>query len=107
MSGLDVAGRRLSTGGMVRNTLGRKLSGSLASKKLSAMLRNTLQSFPTAKLQTRKGGFGVFTDDGTYLYVSFSSNLTRTEKRDFLALFSTWLVADPDALNPSNIRPGG
>jgi hypothetical protein len=71
------------------------------------MLQSMRQSYPTMKLATRKAAFGVFTDDGTYLYVSYSGNLTATEKRDFLVLFATWLVADPDALNPSNIRPDG
>jgi hypothetical protein len=85
----------------------RKLEESLASRKLLAMLQNTRRSYPTMKLLTRKGAFGAFTDEGTYLYVNFSGNLTDTEKRDLLALFATWLVADPDALLPPNIPRDG
>jgi len=62
------------------------------------MLRNTLRNYPTTKLVKLKGGFGVSLAENTYLYVSFSGNLTDTEKRDLLALFATWLVADPDGL---------
>jgi len=108
MSGSQEAGSRLSERTTkITSALERKLGESLASRKLSRMLRNTLQSFPTMKLATRRAAFGVFTDDGTYLYVSYSGNLTVDQKRDFLVLFATWLVADPDALLPSNTRPGG
>lgn len=89
------------------HTYGRKLSASIASKTLSRMLQSTRQSFPTMKLATRKGGFGVFSDDGTYLYVSFSGNLTLQAKQDLLALFSVWLRADPENLEPSSTRLDG
>lgn len=108
MSGLLEHGTRLSERGIPHiSRQVRKLGESLASKKLLAMLRNTQQRYPTMKVLTRRGAFGVFTDEGTYLYINYSGNLTDQEKRDLLALFATWLVADPDALLPSNTRPDG
>lgn len=89
------------------DTYGRRLSASIASRKLTGMLQNTLRSFPTMKVQTRRGGFGVFTDDGTYLYVSFSGSLNADQKRDLLALFATWLVVDPEGLDPQTSRQNG
>lgn len=88
-------------------SLAQRLEESAASKKLLAMLRNTLRRWPTTKLETRKGEFGAFMGDGTYLRVSYSSDLTDSEKRDLLALFATWLVADPATLLPWTIRRDG
>jgi hypothetical protein len=75
-----------------------KLAESLASRKLLAMLRNTWQKWPKAKMLRRAEGFGVALDEDTSLYVWCSGNLTATEKRDLLALFATWLVVDPSGL---------
>lgn len=88
-------------------SLAQKLDESVASKKLIRMLQSTLRRWRTPKLETRREGFGVFMEGGTYLSVSFSSDLTSEEKRDLLALFVTWLVADPDTLLPWTIRRGG
>jgi hypothetical protein len=77
---------------------GRKLEQSLATKTLLRMLRNMQQSYPKARLLTRKGGFGVSLEDGRFLYISSSGSWNPMEKRDFLALFATWLVADPNGL---------
>jgi hypothetical protein len=88
-------------------SLAQKLDESVASRKLIRMLQNTLRRWRTTKLETRKGGFGVFMGEQTYLSVSFSSDLTVEEKRDLLVLFATWLVADPETLLPWTIRQGG
>lgn len=79
-------------------TLGRRLNESIHSKRLLRMLRSMLQSYPKAKILRRKAGFGVSLDENTYLYVSFSGNLTDEAKRDCLGLFITWLVVDPEGL---------
>ena len=71
------------------------------------MLRSMLQNYPKAKLTTRRAGFGVSWDDGTYLRVSFNTSLTVERKRDLLALFATWLVADPSTLDHSTTYQSG
>jgi hypothetical protein len=81
--------------------LAQKLEESTASKRLLGMLRNTLRNYPRAKLLTRREGFGVSLDAEKSLYVSLRGDLTDTEKRDLLALLATWLVADPNALQPA------
>lgn len=86
---------------------GRKLGESLATKTLLRMLRSTLRSYPTAKLVTRKGGFGVSLAEGKSLYISSSGNWSPVEKRDLLALFATWLIADPEGLERASTPPGG
>lgn len=88
-------------------SLAQKLDASVASKKLIRMLQNTLRKWRTTKLETRRGGFGVYMGEQTYLSVSFSSDLTDAEKRDLLVLFATWLVADPETLLPWTIRQSG
>lgn len=91
----------------VTYSLGQRLEESEASKKLIRMLRSTLRRWQTPKLETRRDGFGVFMGGSTFLSVSYSSDLTDMEKRDLLALFATWLVADPETLLPWTIRQGG
>jgi len=44
------------------------------------------------------GRFGASLDEGTYIRVSYSGRLTVEDMRDCLALFATWLVADPSRL---------
>lgn len=88
-------------------SLAQKLDESIASKKLTRMLQSTLRKWRTTKLETRRGGFGVYMGEQTFLSVSFSSDLTDEEKRDLLVLFATWLVADPETLLPWTIRQGG
>lgn len=88
-------------------SLAQKLDESVASKKLIRMLQSTLRKWRTPKLETRRGGFGVYMGEQTFLSVSFSSDLTDGEKRDLLVLFATWLVADPETLLPWTIRQGG
>jgi hypothetical protein len=78
--------------------LERKLAVSKATATLSRMLRNTLQSYPKAKLMKRRGAFGVSLDAETSLYISCNGNLTETEMRDLLVLFVNWLVADAKTL---------
>jgi len=84
-----------------------KLEESLALARLSRMLRNTLQSWPKAKLLKRAGGFGVSLDAETYLYVSCSGNLTAGEKRDLLVLFAAWQITDGEGLQKAPGPPGG
>lgn len=84
-----------------------KLVESLALRKLSAMLQNTLRKWPKARLLKRPEGFGVSLAADTYLYVSASGNLTAEEKRDLLALFATWWVADPSGLTRVRGRQDG
>jgi hypothetical protein len=70
------------------------------------MLRNTLQSYPQARLWKRKDGFGASLGGGTYLSVSFNGVYSSEVKADLLALFSVWLRADPAALGQSILRDG-
>lgn len=88
-------------------TSGRKLVESLASRRLLAMLRNTQQKYPTMKVQTRRGGCGVFTAEGTFLYISYSGNLTPEAKRDLLGLFAMWFAVDPEGLEPRHTTLDG
>jgi hypothetical protein len=74
--------------------------------RLSRMLRNTLQSYPNAKLWTRKDGFGVSLGGGAYLVVSCSGIYSSAAKADLLALLAAWLRADENALGPSIRRDG-
>jgi len=84
----------------IQNTRGlaRKLAVSKATATLLRMLRNTRQSYPRAKLLTRRGVFGVSLDEETSLYISYNGRLTGTEMRDLLVLFVNWLVADEKKL---------
>jgi hypothetical protein len=66
--------------------------------KLCRMLRNTLRSYPQAKVQATRDVFGAVLDENTYLLIRTSGNLTVMEKRDLLVLFATWLVVDPGFL---------
>lgn len=92
---------------LITSPLEPKLGESLALRKLSVMLRNTLRSWPKAKVLRRVGGFGVSLAEDTYLYVSCSGNLTASEKRDLLVLFATWLAVDPGAISKALTPPGG
>jgi hypothetical protein len=66
--------------------------------KLCRMLRNTLRSFPRAKLLHGKDGFGASLEDGTLLYIRWSGQLAPADIRDLLVLFATWLAVDPGRL---------
>lgn len=81
---------------------GRKSRDVSAREKLTRMLRSTLRRFPHARLMTTAGGFGVYLDDATALYVATRGQWSDQDMRDLLVLFATWLVADP-----GNIRSGG
>jgi hypothetical protein len=81
---------------------GHKSKEYAAREKLTRMLRSTLRRFPQARLMTTAGGFGVYLDDATALYVATRGPWSDQDMRDLLALFATWLVADP-----ANIRSGG
>ncbi len=67
--------------------------------KLCRMLRNTLQSFPQAKLLHGGEGFGVSLGDSRSLYIRYVGQLSDTDLRDLLALFVTWLAVDPQRLH--------
>lgn len=66
--------------------------------KLCRMLRNMLRNWPQARLWTMQDGFGVSLDAQTYMRVSFSGRWNEEDMRDCLALFATWLVAEPGRL---------
>ncbi len=73
-------------------------SESTPTVKLSRMLQSTLRRFPKAKLARTREGFGVSLDGGRWLHIRFSGDWTSEDLRDCLALFATWLVADPERL---------
>ena len=85
----------------------RKSSGVDPRAKLCRMLRNTLRSFPTAKLLHGKGGFGASLDDGRLIYIRWTGDLSDADLRDLLALFATWLVVDPERLHDAGINAQG
>jgi hypothetical protein len=66
--------------------------------KLCRMLRNTLRSYPTARLLHGKGGFGAVLGDGISIYIRWSGHLAPSDLRDLLVLFATWLAVDPARL---------
>jgi len=75
-----------------------KSSGSTPLAKLCRMLRSTLRKYPRASLLSTAGGFGVSLDEPTFLLVSYVGRWSAEDLRDCLALFATWLVADPERL---------
>ena len=80
---------------------GRKSSGSSPLGKLSRMLASMSRRWPQTSLLVTWEGFGVRRIDGSYLHVVSSGRWTNEDMRDCLALFATWLVADPDKLRPA------
>lgn len=68
--------------------------------KLARMLRSTSQRFPESRLLLMRDGFGAWLGEGRYLKVRCSGEWSAADLRDFLALFATWLVADPDRIMP-------
>lgn len=66
------------------------------------MLQSMLRRFPQARLMLTAGGFGVYLDEETALYIASRGHWSDQDMRDWLALFVTWLVADPQA-----VRGGG
>ncbi len=84
-----------------------KLVVSSARAKLIRMLRSMWRNYPKSRLEIRKGGYGVWLDEKTYLRVSYSKHLTAEQQRDWLALLATWLVADPNKLLNQNTPQGG
>src|SRR5690349_9524407 len=66
--------------------------------KLCRMLRNTLRSYPAARLLHGRGGFGAVLGDGTSLFIRWSGQLPPRDLRDLLVLFATWLAVDPARL---------
>lgn len=73
-------------------------SGATPLAKLCRMLQSTLRSWPRARLSRTAGGFGVSLDENTSMRVSFNGRWTDMDMRDCLALFATWLVAEPGYL---------
>lgn len=66
--------------------------------KLCRMLRNTLRSYPKAKLLHGRGGFGASLDASSMIYIRYNGRWTAEDLRDCLALFATWLVVDPSRI---------
>jgi hypothetical protein len=85
----------------------RKSSAANPLDRLCRMLRNTLRSFPQAKLLHGRDGFGALLDDGRLVYIRWSGDLSDTDLRDLLALFATWLVVDPARLHDADARGQG
>lgn len=78
---------------------GRSATAALRRNVLTRMLRNMLQRWPAARLQSNsQGDFGVLLDGQTSLHVSIVGRLTDAEVRDLLALFANWVVVDPDKI---------
>jgi hypothetical protein len=75
-----------------------KSSGATPVEKLCRMLRSTLRKYPRAHLLNTVAAFGASLDEQTYMQVSYSGRWTAEDMRDCLALFATWLVADPKRL---------
>jgi hypothetical protein len=89
------------------STFAQKLSVLKATDKLCFMLQSMLQRYPKARVVIRRGAFGVLLDADTSLYVSFNGNFNLDLKRDCLDLFSTWLLADPEGLEPARTLRDG
>lgn len=80
-----------------------RMSSALSPRdRLVRMLRNTLQSYPLARLHRGKDAFGASLGEDTWIRIRWSGRLTDTELRDLLALFATWLVVDPEALRENS-----
>lgn len=66
--------------------------------RLSRMLRSMSRRYPRAHKWNTRGAFGAWLDETRSVRVSYSGSWTDADLRDCLALFATWLVADPAAL---------
>lgn len=84
----------------VTSELERKFSASSPLVKLSRMLRSMSRKWPNTSLLSTTEGFGVRRIDGSYLHIVYSGHWTDEDMRDCLALFATWLVADPARIRP-------
>lgn len=84
-----------------------KLTAASPLGKLARMLRSTSRKFPKAYLCGTTGGFGVRLGDGRYLHIVSNGDWTSEDMRDFLVLFATWLVADPEGLRRADIPLDG
>lgn len=85
----------------------RKSSDATPLGKLCRMLRSTLRRYPRARLLNTRAAFGASLDETTFMQVSYSGNWTAEAMRDCLALFATWLVADPARLLDSGTSLAG
>jgi len=75
---------------------------------LCRMLRNTLRSYPTAKLLIGKDAFGASLGEGISIWIHYSGLSNAEALRDLLALFATWCVADPAKIMGGHpIAPNG
>jgi len=84
-----------------------KSNGATPLAKLVRMLRSMSRRYPKAFLCGTQGGFGVRLADGRYLHIVSSGEWTDEEMRDYLALFATWLVADPRGLRNDDTTLAG
>ena len=84
-----------------------KSSASSPLGKLSRMLRSMSRKWPQTSLLRTTEGFGVRRIDGSYLHIVYSGHWTDADTRDFLVLFATWLVADPEKLRPLGLPLDG
>lgn len=84
-----------------------RLRGSTPREKLSRMLASMSRRFPRTYLTGTSDGFGVRLEDGSFLQVVYSGRWSDADMRDFLALFATWLAADPERIRHAGTPLGG
>lgn len=84
-----------------------KSSGVSRASKLLRMLPSMSRRFPKTSLLRTSDGFGVQLADGSYLRIVYSGHWSDADMRDFLVLFATWLVDDPEYLREKVIHLGG
>lgn len=85
----------------------RRSSASSPLAKLSRMLQSMSRKWPRTSLIVTTDGFGASRIDGSSLHIVRNGQWTDADMRDLLALFATWLVADPDRLRPTRIPLDG
>jgi hypothetical protein len=86
---------------------GRRSPDASALVKLSRMLQSMSRRFPRSYLIGTQDAFGVRLEDGTSLHIVCNGRWSDQDIRDFLALFATWLVADPQRLREPGIPLAG
>jgi len=84
-----------------------KSDASILRSRRLAMLRSMLQKYPSLRVRRQAGGCGVYTDDGIFLYLRFSKDLTEDQLTDLLALLRVLLAVDPSLVCKPNTPQDG
>lgn len=71
------------------------------------MLQSISAKYPTARLLSRPGAFGVLLDGDRSLLITINGGWTNEDLRDLLVLFATWLVAEPGYLRGTSHAADG